>query len=248
MVICTGDIFRHPSFASAFYLRNIFVNQMKKPYFCTPGNHDIVDNNSIFYRLFCESLQYYFSCGDTLFIVADTSDCSFDNKRFDYLKNILKKHRSYYRRCVIITHTPPISSPSVQYPANKEFSRYLHELSKEFMIDAIICGHFHIAETLNFNDIPVYISHCSGQKIRSKKTPYFGYLLLHFKEDGSIHENYIFKPELKRSRNYFHGFILENVLSNHLWLTYSVSLFIAGIFSLAVITFLEKKNRLLSCR
>ena len=235
IAICTGDIFRHPQLAAALYLRSLYSSNMKKPYFCTPGNHDRINNALLYYRLFSETVQYHFSVGDTLFVVLDTSDWSFDKERFDYLEYILRKNRSDYKRCVIVTHTPPISSPNVQYLGNKELAEYLDLVIKRFNINAIICGHYHTAEILNFNNIPVYISSSSGQKIRSKATPYFGYLTLHFKADGSIQEKYIFKPELKRSRNYFHGFMIEKVLSDSKWFICSAILLISGIILLLLI-------------
>lgn len=163
----------------------------------------------------------------------DTSDESFCDKREKYLLKTLKNLRNSYRRCFIVTHTPPICPESLNGYFNKDFAAKLEKIVKQFDITGLICGHLHIAEKLNFKGVPVYISHASGQKIRDMEHPYFGYLKLHFKSDGSVTENYIYKPELKRSRNYFYGYILENIYGNFIFLISSSALLFLGLFCLS---------------
>lgn len=106
-------------------------------------------------------------------------------------------------------------------------------------IDGIICGHLHIARQLSFYGIPVYISHTAGQKNRDKEHPAYGYMVLDFKSDGSITVNYVFKPELKRSRNFFYGFVLENVHGNSKWFIWSAVLFSTGLLFILI----RRKNK-----
>jgi hypothetical protein len=118
----------------------------------------------------------------------------------------------------------------------------LTRLDKQFSIHAMICGHFHIAKKLDFNGIPVYISHTSGQKNRDKQHSQYGYLTLHFKNDGRIEEEYHFIPGLERSRNYLHGFILEEIFDDVHWVAGSFTLLLTGVITLIVLCFLKEKS------
>ena len=243
IAVCTGDMFRHPNVGSAFYLRSFFKKNLLKPYFCTAGNHDTDDGSYSLshYWLVAGAEQYYFSYGDTLFIVLNTADGRFDEERFAYLDYILREHRADFRRCILVTHTPPAADNSQPGYENRVLAGMLKRLDKKFRIDGMICGHFHIAKKLDFNGIPVYVSPTAGQKNRDKKHPHYGYLTLHFKTDGSIAEEYHWMPELKRSRNYLHGFMIETVFDDVYWFAGSFSLLLLGLIALIVLCFLKEK-------
>ena len=244
IVICTGDMFRHPNIGSAFYLRGFFKKNLSKPYFCAAGNHDTDEGgHSLFhYRLFAGDEQYFFGYGDTLFIVLNTADAAFDEERLAYLGHVLKKLRADYRRCILVTHTPPVEYDRLPKYENRDLAELLPRLGNQFRINGMICGHYHIAEKLDFNGIPVYISHTTGQKNRDKQHPQYGYLTLHFKTDGSIEEKYHFVPELVRSRNYLHGFILEKIFDDVYWFCGSFLLLLTGLTALIIFCFQKEKS------
>lgn len=185
------------------------------PMWGTAGNHDVAHyrespNTSIWeYRDVLNSAQYWFSYGNVLFVVLDTSAEKLTPDQFDWLDKTLKIARPAFAHCVIITHKPPIDlNPEWSHGhtmAPSDVKKFQSIISK-YKIDAMFFGHVHYFAHSDFSGIPIYSVPSSGQYVRDKENKNFGWLELNFYKNGKINvvPHYIdFQGDKRESLEFF---------------------------------------------
>jgi len=82
--------------------------------FGTSGNHDMMLKNSFTtYSWLFGAEDSFWGYGDTLFIMMHTGKCCFSDEQFPWLESVLRNFRGMYRRCVLMTHVPPVDPNGV---------------------------------------------------------------------------------------------------------------------------------------
>jgi len=200
-----GDQARDLSLNHFEYLLQFLAPRLGNiPFYAVPGNHDITKSGRTTDRSYKRAfgqMNYWFSYGNTLFVILNTANSDFDAAQQSWLKNVLARLRASFKNCIILMHVPPVDPrPGESYAMYKDVDE-LKAIISNSKIDAIIAGHIHEYNEGRFEGIPLYIAPPSGQKMRGKTLTY-GYLLCKIGKDS--------KPEItkidvtdKTGRDYF---------------------------------------------
>ncbi|OGV46804.1 MAG: hypothetical protein A2017_14470 [Lentisphaerae bacterium GWF2_44_16] len=214
------------------------------PFYAVPGNHDITKSgttNTRSYKRAFGQMNYYFSYGDTLFVILNTADSRFGKKRQIWLENTLSLLRKSFKNCIVLMHVPPVDPrPNENYAMYSDADELKNILSK-YNINCIIAGHIHEYNEGVFAKIPLYIVPPSGQKMRGHTLKY-GYLLCKTGKNS--------KPEIekidvtnKRGRNYLLSMLssdLDGIKSAIIALSCLITSFI--VLFAALLASHKKKN------
>ncbi|HID94408.1 MAG TPA: hypothetical protein EYP60_09995 [bacterium (Candidatus Stahlbacteria)] len=164
------------------------LDQTALPYYLVPGNHDIWDaqSESIYVKR-CGKPYYSFDYKNTHFVVLDNSVIeSWDElseEQHNWLSDDLRKHRMA-QNIFCFFHKPFWYNAIESNTTDK-----LHELFKEYGVDRVFCGHWHIYCTTEWDGIIYTIAGSSGGAIEAEAEPkgaFFDYLLVSV-EDEHVH-------------------------------------------------------------
>lgn len=164
---------------------------IKFPYFLTVGNHEVGDEKSEeIYKeqvdLPGNELYYSFSCGNSLFIVLDSSvigeDRRITGEQLAWLKNVLETGDKLHK-FVFIHH--PLSSGSAvfsertleSYPEDRD---RLRDLLVEHKVDAVFSGHLHLYLRKTFHGLTQIITGGGGAPliVDEEKGGFFHFVLV----------------------------------------------------------------------
>ncbi|MDD3280917.1 MAG: metallophosphoesterase [Bacteroidales bacterium] len=117
--------------------------------FLLVGNHDLYfDGWKEFYARFGSSI-YYFQVktreASDLFICLDSGSGTLGDKQMQWLKNLLKSKREYYRYCIVFTHVNFFRTRHTgsTNPVVEEL-QILMDLFYTYNVNFVIMGHDHI--------------------------------------------------------------------------------------------------------
>jgi diacylglycerol kinase (ATP) len=186
--ICTGDMVKYALEGEYGHVVSELREEMKCPFWAIPGNHDLGLPNSLeTWRRFFGQDYYYWSYGDTLFIALNTAGGKLPKDQRAFLRHTLASQRERYRRCVILSHIPPVDlRPKSSHCLPAEEATAFQEIVAGYQIDLIVSGHIHQYMDGVFAGSRLVHLPSSGQTIRDPDNRMFGYAMLEFKEDGSI--------------------------------------------------------------
>lgn len=193
-VLLLGDFAKAEQPSVIRFATELLKKNFTVPIYVTPGNHDIHNSrHKIFYQNIFGHLNNFFSYGDTLFISLETAKEYLTGEQLDFLQAVLKHERPRYRRCVVMTHVPPVLSPQYKYKKSLKCNvGQLQKIMDSGNVDLMICGHAHCEMELDFGKTKLLVLPASGQTPRNSQNPEFGCLRLHFKEDGTISRKFIY--------------------------------------------------------
>ncbi|GEM_PF-3710539 len=257
--ISVGDMFRTPRGGEGAYLIEMLRENLKIPFCAIPGNHDYARNGDLSAYMSAFGVRYYyFSYGDTLFVMLDDNIRSaptpeilqslppeywtmkrrevvgMDDAQIAWLDGILTKFGKDFRRCVLVMHQPPVT-PEVlkEYTPEVIVGRQLEPIVARHKIDAIVSGHLHLSGKSDFKGIPVYHVPSCGQTMRDKVNRNFGYLSLHFAASGAIEPTPHYLPKLERGRNYFLNELVVEIPGNFRYYYFAWGFLVVGLGLLA---------------
>lgn len=157
-------------------------------FFAVPGNHDVISSHTLSYNFYKRAFgqpYYWFSYGDTLFVMLDTATSDFSSKQQVWLKNVLDRMRPLFKTCLVCMHVPPQDPrPGKSYSMERDIDE-LRMILEKHRITAIFAGHIHEYLKSEFAGAPIYILPPSGQEMRGDTTM-FGYLLCKFDKSGVL--------------------------------------------------------------
>jgi predicted phosphodiesterase len=118
------------------------MGKLKAPYYLVPGNHDITfDEAEPVYRKRVGDPYYSFDFKNTHFIMLDVSRIEkaedLPQEQMDWLKEDLKKHQG--KENVFVFFHKPLWFVSIE---DKKVDP-MHEVFKEYGVDAVFSGHYH---------------------------------------------------------------------------------------------------------
>lgn len=177
------------AFASALEWKE---NEQKfnRPVFVIPGNHDMFFGQwDEFKELFGASVYYVeiqSPTGTDLVIALDSASGTLGKKQMEWLKTLLATSRSYYRHCIIITHTNIFKTDNSQMTSGNmplEETYELADLFSTYDVDLVFQGHDHYREDLYFKGVRYTLI---GTIKDAAKSP--EYLKVHISQEGFEYE------------------------------------------------------------
>ena len=118
------------------------IGKLKAPYYLVPGNHDITyDEAEPVYRKRVGEPYYSFDFMNTHFIMLDVSRIEkaedLPQEQMDWLKEDLKKHQE--KENIFVFYHKPLWFNAIEEGKNDP----MHEVFKEYGVDAVFSGHYH---------------------------------------------------------------------------------------------------------
>jgi UDP-2,3-diacylglucosamine pyrophosphatase LpxH len=164
------------------------LDKTSLPYYLIPGNHDIWDTQSeSIYVKRCGKPYYSFDYKNTHFVILDNSIIEsweeIPEEQYDWVRNDLKKHRKA-QNIFCFFHKPFWYDAIVSNATDK-----LHELFKEYGVDRVFSGHWHVYANTEWDGIIYTIVGSSGGGMEAEAEPkgaFFHYLLVTV-EDENVH-------------------------------------------------------------
>jgi Icc protein len=121
-----------------------------KPLYFVPGNHDVYDyaDNAEYslenYRKYCGPEHYWFSWGNTAFVVINDSQSRLTKGEFQWLQDTLRMVRGDFTHIVVVMHVPPFDPREDQsYCLPKSDGEKFMALMEKYGVDYVFSGHIH---------------------------------------------------------------------------------------------------------
>jgi len=139
------------------------IDELDSPMRITPGNHDIMINDTIFYEYF-DTGDYYFDVGDVRFISLDSATQDVTDDQFAWLDGILND--SAGMRKIVFSHVPsydPRGGEDEPHTLDdiQDCLRF-QSMMDEQDVDIVLNGHIHIYHEEMVNDTQYIISGGAG--------------------------------------------------------------------------------------
>jgi len=199
-VMFLGDMGQAVTLEEWSCVEKVFRNSFGTiPVYGTPGNHDARTERELnAFRLMFGNGQMYWTVGDTLFITLNTAFVKLEPRQLEWLEFVLKQHRAEFRRCVLMTHVPPVNPNPMKRRRSltPDEAEALRKLTDKYHVNMIVCGHVHIftdtdhprpeCKDVKFGKTRLVILPTSGQGSRDPEDGRFGYVRFDFRADGTI--------------------------------------------------------------
>lgn len=159
-VVFTGDMINRPD-KSLFQKFVNNANELKVPWYCTTGNHDL-DANRLSKKAFIDILKQhtglnadesYYKLKKDKFVflfmdgtdqIKNTANGFYSQKELSWLESQLKEHKNSY--IVIFQHYPVVEPFRSNSHHVLNADKYLEILDKYQNVIALISGHYHAAK------------------------------------------------------------------------------------------------------
>ncbi|NYT11209.1 MAG: hypothetical protein GKC03_01500 [Methanomassiliicoccales archaeon] len=127
----------------------------------TPGNHDVMANDTIFYDYF-ETGDYYFDRGDCRFISIDSSSQNITQDQFTWLRQLLDQ--STDMRAIIFSHVPSYDPREGEdhHLDDPNDCQEFQSIVDEYDVEIVLNGHVHMFNHTFRNGTDYFISGGAG--------------------------------------------------------------------------------------
>lgn len=214
-VVNVGDLIPRPGSAIDWKRFWELSAPVTVPYFQTVGNHDVSNRKSEeIYKeqvdLPGNELYYSFSCGDSLFVVLDTSIIGqsrrISGEQSDWLKNLLESANKRHK--FVFLHHPMYSGEILfewGLDSHPEERDRLRDLLVKNKVDAVFAGHLHLYRRKTINGITQIITGGAGAPLiaTEENGGFFHFILMTVKGDtasgevidlnGDVRDRFTFK-------------------------------------------------------
>lgn len=169
-VVLSGDLTNTPKPANLDQFIKI-VSVFKKPWYASPGNHDLSGTTPVYRKKFFETLhsanqaipsnQFYyevFPAKDYVFLMMNgvimdkiSAHGYFSDKELSWLDSKLSEY--WNKKVVIVQHFPvvPPSKSEDHYILNQQ--EYMNVLDRHKNVLAVLSGHYHVTKITKFNNV-----------------------------------------------------------------------------------------------
>ncbi|MDY6864013.1 MAG: metallophosphoesterase [Thermodesulfobacteriota bacterium] len=148
--IVVGDFVRKCSENNYnFFLKEVKETGIKDeriPLFTVIGNHDLEKDKrgDVYYKYFGKP-DYWFSYGNSLFVVIDDARITISKSQFNWLTEILEENRGKYSHIFVFMHIPPFDYNKDRNKClKKEVGQKFMELMNKYRVCRVFCGHIHV--------------------------------------------------------------------------------------------------------
>ncbi len=147
---------------------NFFVKELKEtgiadegiPLFTVIGNHDLEKDKSgdTYYKYFGKP-DYWFSYGNSLFVVIDDARGTISKSQFNWLTELLEENRGKYSHVFVFMHVPPFDYNKDRNKClKKEVGQKFMELMNKYRVRRVFCSHIHVYHRDVINGITYIIT------------------------------------------------------------------------------------------
>lgn len=140
------------------------------PLFVALGNHDRdeKDKSRALFRKYFGPTYYWFSYGNSLFVVVDTGDSILDEAQLGWIESILKKKRDEYLHVFFFMHVP---STDFDFNQNRKIhkAKEFMELMERYRVDQVFSGHYHSYRREVQNGVAYLLTGGGGSKLEYKE-------------------------------------------------------------------------------
>ena len=160
-VVSAGDLTERGKKSEMDAFRNKLA-LLNIPFYCTPGNHDIFDNNHAYWRSVYGRASFTYRYKGITYIFADSSGATIERRVYDWLKGWVSASSSDVQ--FFITHYPAIDYNGARnggFSSRNEAYKLLSILGKG-KVDAILNGHIHTYHHFTSAGIDTYVSGGGG--------------------------------------------------------------------------------------
>jgi 3',5'-cyclic AMP phosphodiesterase CpdA len=137
------------------------VSDLEAELHITPGNHDAMANDTLFYEYF-ETGDYYFDHGDCRFISIDTSSQDITQDQFAWLRQLL--NQSTDMRVIIFSHVPSYDPREGEdhHLDDPSDCQDFQSIVDEYDVEIVLNGHIHMFNHTSRNGTDYFISGGAG--------------------------------------------------------------------------------------
>jgi 3',5'-cyclic AMP phosphodiesterase CpdA len=164
-----------------FFFRELAEVRGKTPLYFVPGNHDVFSDNGAYsvenFRKYCGPDYYWFSWGNSAFVVFNDAQSTIPEDQFRWLETTLLKLRGRFTHIFVFMHVPsfdPRAGKSYSLPEmiGKRFMR----LMKRFRVDYVFSGHIHCYSREVINGVTYISTPSAGGTPRCANSLSYGYI------------------------------------------------------------------------
>lgn len=153
-----------------FFIRKVQASGVLKdgiPLFMVLGNHDLDEkaNTKRLFRKYFGPTYYWFSYGNSLFVVVDTGDSALDENELRWIESILKKKRNDYLHTFFFMHIPTTDFDFNQNRRIQYGDKQFMELMEKYNVDQVFSGHYHSYRRQVKNGVAYLLTGGGGSKL-----------------------------------------------------------------------------------
>jgi len=144
------------------------------PLFLVVGNHDLdrwTRRPGLFQKYFGPT-KYWFSFGNSLFVVIDTGDGVLDDEQLSWIESLLKERRKEFLHTFFFMHIPPINFDIQQNRSISRGAGELMALMESYRVDRVFCSHYHTYRRQSINGVDYVLTGGGGAKLMDKDSFY----------------------------------------------------------------------------
>jgi len=174
LVIC-GDFVDHDRIPNYnFFISEVMETDISTPIFLIAGNHEYTGHplkehvGSTHFSEFFGPTHYWFSYGDSLFIVVDDALERIEPQQLAWLEGVLEKQGASHELIFVFMHIPPVPvydgdgrNKGIEEPV---FTRLMAEQD----VNAVFCGHLHGYRHEIVDGVHYYVTGGGGAALQAK--------------------------------------------------------------------------------
>jgi 3',5'-cyclic AMP phosphodiesterase CpdA len=164
-----------------FFFRQLAIVRGNLPLYFAPGNHDLYDKSNNYsledFHTYCGPDFYWFSWGNSAFVVLNDAQSTIGEDQFRWLEGILLQLKGRFNHIFVFMHAPPFDprkgkNYSLQAPIAKRFM----QLMERFRVDYVFSGHIHCYSREVINGVTYVGCPAAGGTPRCADSLYYGYI------------------------------------------------------------------------
>jgi Icc protein len=163
-----------------FFFRQLADVRGKTPIYFVAGNHDVYEKTDQYslrnFETYCGPDYYWFSWGNTAFVVLDDARSTISDDQFRWLETRLRKLRGTFTHLFVFMHVPPFDPRSDKgYSLPEPIGKRFMKLMERFRVDYVFSGHIHCYFRKVIDGVTYIVAPPAGGTPRCI-SPFYGYV------------------------------------------------------------------------
>jgi Icc protein len=164
-----------------FFFRQVATVRGNLPLYFAPGNHDLYDKSNNYslrnFHTYCGPDYYWFSWGNSAFVVLNDAQSTIGEDQFHWLGTILLQLRRRFAHIFVVMHVPPFDPrKGKNYALPAPVAKRFMQLMERFRVEYVFSGHIHCYSREVINGVTYIGSPAAGGTPRCADSLYYGYI------------------------------------------------------------------------